>query len=122
MKKFTKEHEWIELINENEAYVGITDFASHELGDIVFVDIEKDVNSVVDADSSFGIVEAVKTVSDLFMPLSCEILEVNQSVLDTPNLLNDDANANWILKVRILEPSLLDSLLSESEYDELIGR
>lgn len=122
MKKFTKEHEWIELINENEAYVGITDFASHELGDIVFVDIEKDVNSVVDADSSFGIVEAVKTVSDLFMPLSCEILEVNQSVLDTPNLLNDDANTNWILKVRILEPSLLDSLLSESEYDELIGR
>jgi glycine cleavage system H protein len=122
MKKFTKEHEWIELINENEAYVGITDFASHELGDIVFVDIEKGVNSVVDADSSFGIVEAVKTVSDLFMPLSCEILEVNQSVLDTPNLLNDDANTNWILKVRILEPSLLDSLLSESEYDELIGR
>lgn len=122
MKKFTKEHEWIELINENEAYVGITDFASHELGDIVFVDIEKGVNSIVDADSSFGIVEAVKTVSDLFMPLSCEILEVNQSVLDTPNLLNDDANTNWILKVRILEPSLLDSLLSESEYNKLIGR
>jgi glycine cleavage system H protein len=122
MKKFTKEHEWIELINDNEAYVGITDFASHELGDIVFVDIEKGLNSVVEADSSFGIVEAVKTVSDLFMPLSCEILEVNQSVLDTPNLLNDDANTNWILKVRILEPSLLESLLSESEYDELIGR
>jgi glycine cleavage system H protein len=122
MKKYTKEHEWIELINENEAYVGITDFASHELGDIVFVDIEKGLNSIVDADSSFGIVEAVKTVSDLFMPLSCEILEVNQSVLDTPNLLNDDSNTNWILKVRILEPSLLDSLLSENDYNTLIGK
>ena len=122
MIKFTKEHEWIKVISDDIAYVGITDFASHELGDIVFVDIEKNINTIVGADVSFGIVEAVKTVSDLFMPLACEILEINQDVIDNPTLLNDDANTNWILKVRIVDSSLLDNLLNEEEYNKLIGR
>ena len=121
MKKFTKEHEWIELINENEAYVGITDFASHELGDIVFVDIEKGVNSVVDADSSFGIVEAVKTVSDLFMPIGGSIIEVNENIESSPELVNSDPyGEGWMIKIEIKDVSEIENLLSSEDYSNLI--
>lgn len=122
MKKYTKDHEWITLTEQNIALVGITDFASTELGDIIFVDIEKQLNTVVEQNESFGIVEAVKTVSDLFIPVTAEIIEINQDVINNPSLLNEDSNKNWIIKVKVKDVGQLDSLLSEKEYNELIGR
>ena len=118
--KYTKEHEWV-LINNNIATIGITYFAQRELGDIVFVE-SQEVGSVVVQDGVFGTVEAVKTVSDLFSPITGVILEINYNVLNAAELLNTDPyGEGWIVKIDISDPKELESLLSAEDYKVLIG-
>lgn len=118
--KYTKEHEWIK-IEGNVATVGITDFAQGELGDIVYVEIETETETLA-ADEVFGTVEAVKTVSDLFMPMSGEVSEVNQGLDADPEAVNRDPyGAGWMIKIELSNPSEADDLLSADEYADLIG-
>ena len=118
--KYTKEHEWIS-VEGNVATVGITDFAQGELGDIVFVEIETKGQNL-SKDSTFGTVEAVKTVSDLFMPVSGTITEVNPALESNPELVNQDAyQAGWMVKIELSNPSELDALLDAAAYKALIG-
>jgi glycine cleavage system H protein len=117
--KYTKDHEWIKIKND-EAVIGITDFAQHELGDIVFVEVET-VGETIDKEDVFGTIEAVKTVSDLFMPVAGEVLEFNETLADEPELVNKDPYGDgWIIKMKITDPSQLDDLLSPSQYKEVI--
>lgn len=118
--KYTKDHEWI-LVEGNSATVGITDFAQGELGDIVFVDITTE-GETLDAHAMFGSVEAVKTVSELFMPVSGEITEVNAGLEDNPEAVNSDPyGAGWMVKINLTNPSEIDGLLSAADYKALIG-
>ncbi len=118
--KYTKDHEWIK-IEGDIATVGITDFAQGELGDIVYVEVET-VEESMDKDEVFGSVEAVKTVSDLFLPLSGEIIEFNEALEDGPEKVNTDPYGDgWMVKIKISEPSEVDGLLSADGYKELIG-
>ncbi len=118
--KYTKEHEWIRIEGEI-AYVGITDFAQNELGEIVFVEVET-VGETLAEGEVFGTVEAVKTVSDLYLPVDGEILEYNDDLDDNPEMVNDDPyNDGWMVKISIKNPSQLDLLLSAAEYEALIG-
>jgi len=117
--KYTKDHEWVK-IDGNTAIIGITDFAQHELGDIVFVEVDT-VNETLDKEETFGTIEAVKTVSDLFMPVGGEILEFNEELEATPDIINNDPyEAGWIIKVKIADTSEADDLLSADEYKDLI--
>ena len=118
--KYTKDHEWVR-VNGNEAVVGITDFAQHELGDIVFIEVET-VGETLDQEEVFGTIEAVKTVSDMFMPVGGEILEKNEGLDSAAELVNKDPyGEGWIIKVKMNNPSDLDNLLSPEEYKKLIG-
>jgi glycine cleavage system H protein len=118
--KYTKDHEWVR-VEGDVAIIGITDFAQHELGDIVYVEIET-VGETLDQEEVFGSVEAVKTVSDLFMPVSGEILELNEELDANPELVNSDPyNAGWMVKVKMTNASELDSLLDSSSYQNLIS-
>ena len=118
--KYTKDHEWVR-IEGDEAIVGITDFAQSELGDIVFVEIETE-GDTIDQEDVFGSVEAVKTVSDLFMPLSGEITAYNSELDDTPELVNSDPyNKGWMIRIKISDTSQMDGLLSADAYRDLIG-
>lgn len=118
--KYTEEHEWIKLDGDT-AIIGITDFAQSELGDIVYVDINT-IGDEVEQNDIFGSVEAVKTVSDLFMPLTGEVLEVNPKIDDEPELVNSDPYGDgWIIKVKVADKSQFDELLSAEEYKEKIG-
>lgn len=118
--KYTKDHEWVR-IEGDEAYIGITDFAQHELGDIVFVDIPSE-GSELDQEEVFGSIEAVKTVSDLFMPIGGEVIEFNEKIDADPALINSDPYGDgWIIKVKIANPAQADELLSAAQYKELIG-
>jgi glycine cleavage system H protein len=118
--KYTKEHEWV-LVEGDVATVGITAFAQGELGDIVYVEIET-VGESVDKDEVFGSVEAVKTVSDLFMPISGEILEFNEKLDGEPELVNSDPyGEGWMVKVKISDSSELEGLLDATAYAALIG-
>ncbi len=118
--KYTKDHEWIR-IEGNEAYVGITDFAQGELGDIVFVEIETE-GETLDREEVFGSVEAVKTVSDLFMPISGEVLEVNSQLESSPEVVNQDPYGDgWMVKVSIGNSDELNDLLDAAAYRELVG-
>lgn len=118
--KYTKEHEWIRTEGDI-AYVGITWYAQKELGDIVFVEIET-VGDALDAEDIFGTIEAVKTVSDLFMPVAGEILEVNPAIKDNPELVNKDPyGQGWMVKIKISDKSQVDSLLSAEQYEAHIG-
>ena len=118
--KYTKDHEWIKIEGE-EAYIGITDFAQHELGDIVFVDVPSE-GSELDQEEVFGSIEAVKTVSDLFMPIGGKVLEFNEKIDADPALINSDPYGDgWIIKVKISNPSQTADLLSAAQYKELIG-
>ncbi len=118
--KYTKDHEWIK-IEGNTATVGITHFAQSELGDIVYVDVDT-LNETIEKEEVFGSVEAVKTVSDLFMPISGEIIEFNESLGDEPEKVNKDPyGAGWMIKITISDASQLEELLSPKEYGELIG-
>jgi glycine cleavage system H protein len=117
--KYTKDHEWIR-IEGDLAYVGITDFAQGELGDIVFCEIET-VGEALDKEDVFGTIEAVKTVSDLFMPLGGEILEVNPLLEESPDVVNKDPyGKGWMVKVKIADPSEAGSLLSAEQYTALL--
>ncbi|WP_460676848.1 glycine cleavage system protein GcvH [Hymenobacter coalescens] len=118
--KYTKEHEWIR-IEGDVAYVGITDFAQKELGDIVYVDIDS-VDKEVSKDEVFGTVEAVKTVSDLFSPISGTVQEVNPKLNDAPETVNSDPYGDgWMIKISIGNPAELEGLLSAEAYGELVG-
>jgi len=118
--KYTKDHEWI-AINGDIATVGITDFAQRELGDIVYVEIET-VGELLKADEVFGTVEAVKTVSDLFLPVEGEILELNEDLETSPEVVNNDPyEKGWMIKMKVLNPSDLDNLLTSEDYKKLIG-
>jgi glycine cleavage system H protein len=118
--KYTKDHEWVR-VEGNEAFIGITDFAQRELGDIVYVDIST-VGEVVEQGAVFGTVEAVKTVSDLFMPLKGKVLEVNSAIDANPELVNKDPyGEGWMVKCTIENTSELDGLLSAADYTALVG-
>jgi len=118
--KYTKDHEWISIDGDN-ATIGITDYAQGELGDIVYVEIEA-LGEELEKEEIFGSVEAVKTVSDLFLPVSGEITELNEGLEDNPELINDDPyGEGWIIKMKISNQSELTDLLSADEYKELIG-
>ena len=118
--KYTKDHEWI-AIDGDIATVGITDFAQRELGDIVYVEIET-VGELLKADEVFGTVEAVKTVSDLFLPVEGEILKLNEDLESSPEDVNNDPyEKGWMIKMKVLNPSDLDNLLTSEDYKKLIG-
>lgn len=118
--KYTKDHEWVK-IEGDVATVGITDFAQSELGDIVYVEVET-LDETLDREEVFGTVEAVKTVSDLFQPLSGEIVAFNESLEDAPEKVNSDPyGEGWMVKIKMSEPSQAEDLLSSEAYKELIG-
>lgn len=118
--KYSKEHEWVR-VDGDIAYVGITDFAQSELGDIVFVEIDT-IGDTIDADEIFGTIEAVKTVSDLFMPVGGEVLELNEKLEDDPELVNTDPYGDgWLIKVKMTDASQLDHLMDASAYGEMIN-
>ena len=118
--KYTKDHEWIE-INGNTATVGITDYAQGELGDIVYVEVET-VDESLKQEEVFGSVEAVKTVSDLFIPVSGKVIEVNQKIEDSPEIINEDPyNDGWIIKMEIENEEEVNELLDAGAYSKLIG-
>ncbi|CAI8269712.1 MAG: Glycine cleavage system H protein [Bacteroidota bacterium] len=118
--KYTQDHEWVR-IEGDEATVGITDFAQSELGDIVYVEVETEGETLA-KEAVFGTVEAVKTVSDLFVPLSGEIVAFNDQLEDTPELVNDDPyGEGWIVKIKLSEPSEIAALLSNEGYQAVIS-
>jgi glycine cleavage system H protein len=117
--KYTKDHEWIQ-IEGNIATVGITDFAQGELGDIVYVDVDT-LDDTIEEGEVFGSVEAVKTVSDLFMPLTGEVIEFNDGLEDDPELVNTDPyNNGWMIKIKFTDQSQIDTLLDAAAYESLI--
>ena len=116
--RYTKDHEWVR-IESDRATVGITDFAAHELGDVVFVELP-DVGRVLDQFSTFGVVESVKAVSDLYAPLSGEVSEVNGALAGNPELVNADPfGEGWMIRVQIADPAQLDGLLDAEAYERL---
>lgn len=118
--KYTKDHEWIKIEGE-VATIGITDFAQGELGDIVYVEVETE-GDTLEQEEVFGTVEAVKTVSDLFMPISGEVLEFNADLESAPEAVNNDAyGSGWMIKVQISDMSQVDSLLTADQYKEILG-
>lgn len=118
--KYTKDHEWIKIEGDT-AVIGITDFAQGELGDIVYVDVDT-LDETVEIEEVFGSVEAVKTVSDLFMPLTGEVVEFNEELEDEPELVNSDPyGKGWMIKVKIADTAQLEGLLSADAYQDLIN-
>ena len=118
--KYSKDHEWLRVEGGN-AYIGITDFAQGELGDIVFVDVDTE-GEELEKEEVFGSIEAVKTVSDLFMPIKGEVLSFNKKLEDDPELINTDPyGEGWVIKIAISDVSELDELLDASTYQELVG-
>jgi glycine cleavage system H protein len=117
--KYTKEHEWIQ-IDGNVGTVGITDYAQNSLGDIVFVDLPK-VGDSIEAGKSFGSVESVKAVSDLFAPVSGKVTAVNDALKDAPEKINTDANTTWMLKVELSDAKQTDGLLTSADYEKFIS-
>lgn len=117
--KYTKEHEWLKDNGDGTATIGITEFAQGELGDIVFVELEEP-GFDFSQDDTFGTVEAVKTVSELFAPIDGEILEINEELEDNPELVNDDPyGAGWMIKLKINDPSQFEDLLSAEDYEDI---
>lgn len=118
--KYSKEHEWVEVLSDNKVRVGITDFAQHSLGDIVFVELPE-VDDEVSANTTFGSVESVKAVSDVYSPVSGRVVEVNTALEDSPEKINDDPyNNGWIVVVELSDPAELDQLLTAEEYEAFI--
>ena len=118
--KYTKDHEWVR-VEGDVAVVGVTDYAQGELGDIVYIEIETEGDNL-NQEEVFGTVEAVKTVSDLFMPISGEIVEVNASLSDAPETVNTDPYGNgWMIKIKVSDKSQLDELLSADDYKAEVG-
>lgn len=117
---YTKEHEWVK-VSGGKAYIGITDFAQHSLGDIVFVELPE-VDSDLSEGDAFGVVESVKAASDVFMPIDGKILETNESVVDDPALINEDAYENWMILVEVSNNAQLDDLLTAEEYEDFCSK
>lgn len=118
--KYTQDHEWVRIAGD-EVTIGITDFAQGELGDIVYVEVET-LGETLEKEAVFGTVEAVKTVSDLFLPVSGEIVTFNEDLEDTPELVNEDPyGAGWIIKVKVADSAQLEELLSSEAYQKLIS-
>ena len=118
--KYTKDHEWIRLEGDN-AFIGITDYAQHELGDIVFVDVDT-VDETLDAEEPFGTIEAVKTSSEVFMPVAGKVVEFNEALADAPETVNSDPyGEGWIIKIEVSDASQMDALLDAEAYKNLIG-
>ena len=118
--KYSKDHEWLRVEGGN-AYIGITEFAQGELGDIVFVDVDTEGENL-EKEAVFGSIEAVKTVSDLFMPINGEVLSFNEKLEDEPELINTDPyGEGWVIKIAISDVTELDELLDASAYQELVG-
>jgi len=118
--RYTKDHEWIK-VEGNEAVIGITDFAQGELGDIVYVEIETEGESL-DAEAVFGTIEAVKTVSDLFMPVKGKVISVNKNIESNPALVNKDPyGEGWLIRIELSNPSEADALLSAIDYSKMTG-
>ena len=118
--KYTKDHEWIR-VEEDFAYIGVTDFAQGELGDVVFVEIEAEGEDL-DKEKVFGTIEAVKTVSDIFIPVSGKVLEVNPKIEDEPELVNKDPYGDgWLVKISMADSSELNELLTPEQYNDLIN-
>jgi len=119
--RYTKEHEWIKIENGNTAFIGITDFAQKELGDIVYVEVES-VGKTLEAGAIFGTVEAVKTVSDLFLPVAGTITELNPALSNSPELVNTDPyGKGWMIKMTVTNPADLEKLMSASAYDSMVS-
>ncbi len=119
--KYTKDHEWVKLEGD-VAIVGVTAFAQSELGDIVYIEVDT-VGDTIEAEEVFGTIEAVKTVSDLFLPVSGEIIEFNEELEDSPEKVNEDPyNEGWIVKIKLSDVSAVDDLLSAEDYKALIGQ
>ena len=117
--KYTKDHEWLKVDGEH-AYIGITDFAQHELGDIVFVEVET-VGEILEKHESFGTIEAVKTVSDMFMPVSGEVLEFNEALTTNPDIINKDPyEQGWVVKIKLSNASEIGELLNPEQYQAQI--
>lgn len=116
---YTKDHEWISF-DDQFALIGITDFAQKELGDIVFLDIPT-LNKTVVKEEIFGTIEAVKTVSDLYMPVSGTVVETNPKVEKSPELVNQDPYGSWVIKIKLIEPVEKEHLLTPEQYQNLIG-
>ena len=117
--KYTKDHEWVK-VEGDIATIGITDFAQGELGDIVYVEVES-LDDTLEADAVFGTVEAVKTVSDLFMPIAGEVIAFNDTLEDTPEIVNEDPyGAGWMIKVKLSDPKEIENLLDATAYTTLV--
>ncbi len=115
---YTEDHEWIRLEGD-EAFIGVTDYAQSQLGDVVFVEVETEGESL-DKKEAFGTIEAVKTVSDVFMPVGGEVLEFNEKLADNPDLINKDPYGDgWLIKIKITDKAELDSLLDAAKYQEI---
>ncbi len=118
--KYTKDHEWV-LVDGDNATIGITDFAQKELGDIVFIEIETEGEKLEEKEA-FGTIEAVKTVSDMFMPISGEVIEVNPLLEEDPSIVNNDPyNKGWMIKIAVSNKIELENLISPEEYEKLIA-
>jgi glycine cleavage system H protein len=118
--KYTKDHEWLKLDGET-AFVGITDFAQNELGDIVFIEVET-IGENLDKEETFGTIEAVKTVSDMFMPVAGEVIEFNAHLVEKPETVNKDPyGAGWIVKIKVADIKQVGDLLDAEQYKELVG-
>lgn len=117
--KYTKDHEWLR-VEGGEGYIGITDFAQSELGDVVYVEVET-VGETIEKEEAFGTIEAVKTVSDMFMPVTGEVIEFNAALETEPELINKDPyGEGWVVKINITKPEEINELLSSDRYQELI--
>lgn len=116
---YTEDHEWIK-VDGNEAYIGITDFAQEQLGDIVYVELPE-IEDELDKDDVFSAIESVKAASDIYMPVDGKILEVNEELLDAPELINTDAYENWIVKIQLTDKEQLEELMTSEEYEDLIA-
>lgn len=119
-RKYTQEHEWV-MVEDGVGTVGVTDFAASELGDIVFVELPE-IGSEFDQGETVGTIESVKAVADLFIPVSGEIVEINEAVVDGPEMVNSNPmDDGWLIKVRLSEPGELDALMDAAAYNDLLG-
>lgn len=117
---YTKEHEWVK-VSGGKAYIGITDFAQHSLGDIVFVELPEVDSELVEGDT-FGVVESVKAASDIYMPVDGKVLEANDVIVDDPAIINEDAYENWMVQIEISNKAQLDDLMTAEEYEDFCSK